>query len=328
MSKILGMGYCLPERRVDNVELAKDLGGTAEVERAVESCGVSSRHYAADGIGPSSLAKSAAEIALREAGIESSDIEFLIFATMTPDVTFPGAGCYLQDKLGCATVGALDVRAQCAGFLFALEIAEQFLSAGAYRRILVAAGDVHSSGLDFTAKAARITPLFGDGAAAMLLGDGGDALVALAIHTDATELERFWCEFPSSRRRPTRFLPEDLPLGKHFPALDADFVRREGTSKIVSAVGEIFSQGSVDRREVRRYFFQHVFREAALDAARELGVAEQTTVGGLDESHIASASLPIALCRARESGEVASGDLVCLATAGAGMNWGAALVRL
>jgi 3-oxoacyl-[acyl-carrier-protein] synthase-3 len=328
MSQILGMGYCLPERQVDNAELARELGGTPEVAVAIEACGVRSRRYASQGIGPSDLAKVAAETALEQASLDSKGVEFLVFATMTPDVTFPGAGCYLQHKLGCATIGALDLRAQCAGFLFALDVANQFLSAGAYRRVLVAAGEVHSSGLDFSSRAASVTPLFGDGAAAVLLGGEGRGIIEVVIHTDATDFERFWCEFPSSRRRPTRFLPEDLPRGKQFPVIDADYVRRDGKQKIVSAVEEVIEKNGTDRGTIGRFFLQHVFRDVALDAANELGVGDRTTVGGLDEGHVASASLPIALCRARDEGQVRPGDVVCLATAGAGMNWGAALLRL
>jgi 3-oxoacyl-[acyl-carrier-protein] synthase III len=324
--KILGMGHYLPTRRVDNHELARDIGrSAADIEK---ESGVRSRHYAADGEGPSALAKNAAEHAFREAGMTARDIEFVIFATMTPDVTFPGAGCYLQDKLGCGTVGALDLRAQCGGFLFALEVAAQFLTAGTYRRILLAAGDVHSSGLDFSPRGAAVTPLFGDGAAAMILGSEDDGVVETIVHTDASHFERFWCEFPSSRRLPTRFMPEDLPLGKHHPTIDAEATKRDGHTQIHAAVEEVLEKSGTRREDVRRYFFQHVFRGVALDAADSLGVKDRATVGGLDEGHVASASLPIALDRARGGGEVKAGDLVCLATAGSGANWGAALVRL
>lgn len=324
--KILGMGHYLPARRVDNQELARDLGcSPAEIQ---SKSGVRFRHYATEGHGPSDLAKSAAETALGEAGVSAADIDFLVFATMTPDVTFPGAGCYLQDKLGCRTVGALDLRAQCAGFLFALEIATQFLRAGTYRRILVAAGDVHSSGLDFSPRGALVTPLFGDGAAAVVLGGDDGGLLESVIHTDATHFERFWCEFPSSRRLPTRFLSGDLSLGKHYPAVDAEAVKKEGTAQMRAAVAEVLEKSGTRRDDVHRYFFQHLFRETALGVAESLGVVDRSAVGGLDEGHVASASLPIALSRARSNGDVRAGDLVCLATAGAGANSAAALVRL
>ena len=128
MPKILGMGYDLPERRVDNAELARELGRSAE--EIGERSGVTSRFYAGAGEGPSHFAARAAIGALAEASLAATDLEFLIFATMTPDVTFPGAGCYLQHKLGCETIGSLDVRAQCAGLVFALDVADRFLRSG------------------------------------------------------------------------------------------------------------------------------------------------------------------------------------------------------
>ena len=320
------MGHCLPLRRVDNQELARDLGcSAADIEKHT---GVRSRHYAADGQGPSDLAKGAAKGAFDEAAMSAADIEFLIFATMTPDVTFPGAGCYLQDKLGCGTIGALDLRAQCAGFLFALQVATQFLDAGTYRRVLIAAGDVHSSGLDFSPRGATVTPLFGDGAAAVILGGEGGGVVESIVHTDATHFERFWCEFPSSRRLPTRFMADDLSLAKHYPSVDAGAVRESGFTQMRAAVAEVLEKSGTRRDDVSRYFFQHLFRDVALRVADSLGVKNRSSVGGLEEGHIANASLPIALSRARSSGEVGAGDLVCLATAGSGANWGAALLRL
>jgi 3-oxoacyl-[acyl-carrier-protein] synthase-3 len=313
------MGYFLPSRRVaNNRDLAEDLGlSAAEIQRRT---GVRSRHYAEQGIGPSDLACRAAKIALAEAGLTSQDVEFLIFATMTPDVAFPGSGCYLQEKLGCGTVGALDLRAQCCGFLFALEVAEQFVRAGKYRRVLVAAAEVHSSGLDFSPRGAEVTPLFGDGGATVLL--------ASAIHTDATRFEQFWCEFPTSRRPPARFLSADLPLGRHYPHLDAVSVRHDGAVHIRAAIEEVLSNSGIQKQQVRRFFVQHVFRDAAFAALDALGVLDRATVGGEEEGHVAAASLPIALCRARERDQVNSGDIVCLATAGAGMNRAAALLRL
>src|SRR5207249_9805054 len=132
------------------------------------------------------------------------------------------------------------------------------------------------------------------------------------IHPEASRVEEFWCELPSSRRRPTRFLPQDLALGKHYPSIDADAVRREGLQRIRAAVEEVLSHSRVSSDAVHRFFLQHVYRDAALAAAEHLGVTARATVGGLDEGHIASASLPLALCRARQNGDVAAGDVVGL----------------
>lgn len=326
MPKILGTGEALPARRVENRELAARLG---RCEEDIEHrCGVRARYYAAAGEGPSDLACRAARGALQEAGLAPQELDFMIFATMTPDVTFPGAGCYLQHKLGCGTIGALDLRAQCGGFLFALEVAVQFLRAGAYRRILIAAGEVHSSGLDFSPRGGDVTPLFGDGAAAVVLGNAEEGAFDSVVHSDGTTLERFWCEFPSSRRAPTRLVAEDLRQGKHYPRIDAERVKRDGVEQISAAVDEVLRKAGVQKDAVARYLIHHLYPEVSEEVARKLGVSDRIAEIGREEGHVASASLPMALHRARRSGEVRSGDLVCLATAGSGANWGASLIRL
>lgn len=325
MPRIAGIGVALPARRVDNVELAPLLRRSAEeIERR---SGVSWRSWAADGEGPSDLARRAAAAALEQAKAGPADVELIVFATMTPDVTFPGSGCYLQDKLGCGTVGALDLRGQCAGFLFALETADQFVRAGAYRGVLIAAAEVHSSGLDLSPRGAEVTPLFGDGAAAVLLVPG-EGIVETVLHTDATRFERFWCEFPSSRRFPLRFTAEDLEAGRQFPRIDAEAVRRDGLEQICSAVAEVADRARVRIGEVKHAVLQHVFPDVARAAARKLGLEGRATIPGPEGGHVAAASLPIGLWRAIRSGRAEAGDLVCLATAGSGANWGATLLHL
>ena len=325
MPKILGMGFDLPERRVDNEELARELSRPAE---DINRSGVESRFYAAAGEGPSHFAARAATRALAEAKLASTELEFLIFATMTPDVTFPGSGCYLQNKLACETIGALDIRAQCAGLVFALDVADRFLRSGQYDRILVAGGDVHSSGLDFSPAGADVTPRYGDGAAVFVLGAEGDGILATVTHSDAREFDRFWCEFPSSRRRPVRFLPSDFAVGKHYPRIDDAYVRQSALEKIPAVVDEALAAANLRRQDVSRYVIQHIFPDVAEQAAGALGVRDRTSVGGRDGGHVASASLGITLCRDREAGRVSAGDVVCLATAGAGECWGAAVLRL
>src|SRR5262245_45109669 len=176
-------------------------------------------------MGPSGLGCEASRAALAPAGLEPADIDLIVFATMTPDIAFPGAGCFLQHKLGCRTVGALDVRAQCAGFLFALATADRFVRAGAATRVLVVGAEVHSSGLDYSLRGTAVTPWFGDGAGAVVLGAAETpGVLASVLHSDPTDLERFWCEFPASRHVPARMELEHLHAGAHFYRLDAERV--------------------------------------------------------------------------------------------------------
>src|SRR5215831_9655102 len=156
------------------------------------------RPIASDPGGPSDLAVPAAGAALAQAQLAPAAVAFLIFATQTPDVTFPGSACYLQDKLQLDTVGALDVRGQCAGFLMGLMIADSYLRAGIYPNVLLAAGEVHSAGLDYSEHGEAVARLYGDGAAVAVLGErAGAGLASVVCHADGEHHERFWIEYPS-----------------------------------------------------------------------------------------------------------------------------------
>src|SRR5690606_30004952 len=202
--RLLGIACHLPGDPVGNETLATALGTTPD-ELARET-GIAQRHHAADGQGPSDLALRAATDALAAAGTSVGELGLIVFATATPDVTFPGAACFLQDKLAAPTVGALDVRAQSAGFLCALDLALAFsrlpvpgaASDARYARVLIAAGEVFSAGLDFSPRGRVLTPRLADGASAVVVGTGGSGprVRALRWYTDGTLADRFWCEYP------------------------------------------------------------------------------------------------------------------------------------
>lgn len=289
------------------------------------------RPIVVDPKGASDLVLEPARQAAARAGTEIEDLDFLIFATMTPDVTFPGSACYLQDKIGAATVGALDVRAQCAGFLVGLHLADAFLSAGVYRRILLATSEIHSSGLDYGENGRQIAALYGDAAAAIVLGrnEGAAGLLAVTCHTDGRDYDRFWCEFPSSRQHPHRITAEDVEAGRHYPRLDFDFTLRFGREKLPQVVSEVLTQGGTTSDDVDCFFLSHILPEVVDASAKSLGIPPDRLVdAGAPHGHLTSATLPVALSEAVEAGRLGSGARVCLATCGAGAAWGAALVTL
>src|SRR5262249_8439527 len=155
----------------------------------VARTGVRRRHRAQPGDGPSDLGRQASLQALAAAGLGPEDVDLIVFATMTPDIAFPGSGCFLQHKLACRTVGALDIRAQCAGFLFALATGDRFVRAGAAERVLVVGAEVHTTALDYSPAGIDVTPRFGDGAGAVVLGPGaaagdGPRVLATVLHSD------------------------------------------------------------------------------------------------------------------------------------------------
>jgi 3-oxoacyl-[acyl-carrier-protein] synthase-3 len=327
-SAVLGCGRHLPPRTVTTQELAGALGssGAAITERS----GIARRHHAEPGLGPSDLGRAAAEAALADAGLEPADVDLIVFATMTPDIAFPGSGCFLQHKLGCRTVGAIDVRAQCAGFLFALATADRFVRAGRAGRVLVVGAEVHSTALDYTPRGAAVTPYFGDGAGAVVHGAAErPALLATALHSDPTDLERFWCEFPASRHFPARMTREAFRAGRHFYQLDAAAVHPQGEAALAGLTREVLERASVAPDAVALFVMHYLDPRVARRAAERAGLpAERTLATAESAGHVAAAGIPIALTEARADGRLTPGDLACCVAFGAGMSSGAALLRV
>jgi 3-oxoacyl-[acyl-carrier-protein] synthase-3 len=307
---IFGLGHYLP----------------AEVE-----CAGARRPIAVDPVGPSTLAVKAATHALEQAALTPDAIDFIIFATMTPDVTFPGSGCWFQRELGGRTTPALDIRAQCAGFVFGLSIADQFLRAGVYQRVLVAGAEVHSSGLDYSERGAPVARLFGDGAGVALVGrdDARPGIRSAVIHTDGRHHDRFWCEYPASRQHPLRMTVEDFRQGKHFPTVDLDSVRRFGEASLPEVIREALHAAGATLEQVDRFILCHVLPDVAETAANTLSIpAARLNVPAARHGHLAAAALPVALSEEVSSGRLGPGATVCLAASGAGYAWGAAVLTL
>jgi 3-oxoacyl-[acyl-carrier-protein] synthase-3 len=288
------------------------------------------RPIASEPGGPSDLALEPARQALAQAGLTPDAVEIVIFATMTPDVTFPGSACYFQDKFGLGTIGALDVRGQCAGFLTALMVADGYLRAGLYGNVLLATGEVHSSGLDYSERGESVARLYGDGAAVAVLGERADAgLAALVCHADGRHYERFWIEYPSSRQHPLRITVEDMRAGKHFPSLDVEHVERFGVERLPEVVREALAAAHTTVDGVDCFILSHVLPGVVERSATALRIpAAKLVTAGIAHGHLSAASLPVALNEARGAGRVGAGARVCLAACGAGYAWGAAVLTL
>jgi 3-oxoacyl-[acyl-carrier-protein] synthase-3 len=296
-SAALGWGRTLPERVISN----DDLAGLLDTSPAaiLAETGVSVRHWVEPGQGPSDLAVSAAQDALAAAGRAVGEVDMIVFATTTPDIAFPGAGCFLQDKLGCDTVGALDVRAQCAGFPYGLATADRFVRAGKARCVLLATGEVHSTSLERAPHGRGATPWFGDGAAVTVLGptDGAPGVLATVLHNDPSGYRRFWIEYPASQHYPARMDRPAFEQGRHFPVVDAAALAMDAEARLV-------------------------------EVSREALAAAGTSAEAESFGHVASAGPPMAIVDALADRRIGSGALVLVAAFGAGIAWGGAVLRL
>jgi len=309
-ARILGIGHYLPPE--------VDVGGVY-------------RPIALDPVGPSTLAVEATRGALAQAQLKPEAVDFIVFATMTPDAGFPGSGCFFQDEMGFATIGALDVRAQCAGFVFGLSIAEQFVNAGAYERVLVVGAEVHSAGLDYSDARGQVARLYGDGAGVALVGDSSPAgsIRAAVIHADGRHHREFWCEYPSGRQHPFRMTLEAFHAGKHFLILNADPVRRFGEESLSAVIHEVLAKAQMGVTNVDRFIIGHVFPDVAENVAQRLGVERaRLNVPARRYGHLTAAALPVALSEEVARGTLGPGATVCLAASGAGFAWGAAVITL
>jgi 3-oxoacyl-[acyl-carrier-protein] synthase III len=304
---LVGLGHHLPP-----------MSAVADVRRPVAGEG-----------GASDLVVPAVRAALAQANLAVDDVDFLVFATMTPDVTFPGAACYLQHKMQFGTIGAVDIRGQCAGFLFGLSVADQFIRAGRFGRVLLAASEVVTPELDYSEGGVRVARLFGDGAGAALLvpAEGESGLRSIVLHSDGRQYSRFWCEYPSSRRHP-RMTIEDFRAGRHFPQVDFEAVAQFGISALPAVIDEALDEAGLRRSAIDRFIIGHILPDVVDRVADQMGLGHRVINPSRSYGHLVAASLPVGLAAALATGEIARGAKVCLAACGAGFTWGAAVVQL
>jgi 3-oxoacyl-[acyl-carrier-protein] synthase-3 len=334
-ARILGLGFCLPEEQVANEALSEVLG--LDPGDILARCGIAIRHRAADGDGPSELARRAADAALAAAGMSVADVGLIVFATATPDVTFPGAACYLQRALGAPTVGALDVRAQSAGFVCGLDLAGQFGAIEAphggldprYNRVLVAAGEVLTSGLEYAPRGADMTPRFGDGAAVAIVGrgDSGPRIGPVRWYTEGELADRFWCEFPASWRYPLRIAEADFAAGRHYPRADLASLAPIAIDRIAAVAREVLDLRGWRASDLDLLIVDYVEPGVAAQAGKALGIApDRMRIPTAVFGHVLAAGLPIELARILPS--LAPGARVLLAAAGPGFTYGAATLEV
>jgi 3-oxoacyl-[acyl-carrier-protein] synthase III len=329
-ARILGTGSCVPDRVVTNQDLTQFMDTSDEW--IVERTGIRERRWVekGSGVGSSDLGAEAARRALSDAGVAASDLDLVVFATISPDHDFPGNGPILQRKLGIRAT-TLDVRQQCTGFLYGVSIADAYIRAGMAQHVLVVAGEVQSTGLDLSNRGRDMSVLFADGGGAAVIGpasDGERMILSSQLYTDGDHVEDLWCEFPSSKEHP-RLSPEAVAEGRHLPRMNGRVVFKHAAQRVADAVQKELAKNGVTIDDVA-LMVPHQANLRILEKIGEtLGLPSEKMMVNLDRyGNTTAASIPLALDEARRAGRVKAGDLVCLAAFGAGFAWGAALLRL
>ena len=319
---IVGVGFYVPEKILTNHDLEKMVETSDEWVRT--RTGISERRIAEKGTGTSDLAAKAASKALRQAGIQPEDIDLIIAATTTPDMPLPSCACLIQEKIGAVNAAALDLGAACAGFVYALVTAEQFIANGTYKTILVVGADLISSYIDWTDRSTCI--LFGDGAGAIVLKEtksGG--ILSSVLGSDGRHAELLKICAGGSRLPATA---ETVKAKSHYLQMTGSDVFKLAVRGMSDAVIKALEKAGIDKKEVA-CFIPHQANQRIIDAVAErLEVPEEKVFVNLQKyGNTSAASCIIALCEALEQGKIKKKDKVVFATFGSGLVWGAAVME-
>ncbi|MGZ5496585.1 MAG: 3-oxoacyl-ACP synthase III family protein [Candidatus Aminicenantales bacterium] len=326
---ITGTGHYVPPRIVTNQDLEKLMDTSDEWIR--ERSGIRERHHVEVGVGTSDLAIEASRRAMAAAGVEPSSIDFVIAATLSPDHYFPGIGVLVQAKLGLGTTGALDVRNQCSGFLYALSAADQYIRAGTYKRILLVAAEIQSTNLDFSDKGRDMSVLFGDGAGAVILEPGteddGRGILSTHLYADGNFASDLWMEKPCPADNPT-FQKAFFDEGRFFPRMEGRRVFVNACQRMPEAIRAGLEQNGLAIENIDVLIPHQANDRISLMVAKGLKIPVEKVIRNIDRfGNTTAASIPIALDEAVRSGRIKRGDLVALTAFGSGYTWASAFIR-
>ncbi|MBN7815760.1 3-oxoacyl-ACP synthase III family protein [Algoriphagus pacificus] len=328
-SKILGVGHCVPERIVTNEELSQMMD--TNNEWIVERTGIEQRRWFTPGVDTvTSLSKKATEIALERAGIEAKELDFIVFATITPDYYVPGNGVLLQRELGIPGIGALDIRNACSGFIYALSVADQFIKTGMYRRILVVGAEIQSSGLDKSNEGRSSAVIFADGAGAVVLGvseNENSGILSTHLHADGTYAEELYCKDPGSSRE-DRFSKELFDSGSFFLKMNGNVVFKHAIVRFIEVINEALEKNNLTKESIDLLVPHQANLRISQYIQQKLKFPDEKVFNNIMHlGNTTGATIPIALSEAWEQGRIKEGDLICLAAFGSGFTWASALLR-
>ncbi|MFO7589175.1 MAG: beta-ketoacyl-ACP synthase III [Gemmatimonadota bacterium] len=327
-TEFLSTGFYVPERVVTNAELETYMDTSDEWIR--QRSGIEERRWCAEGEGGSDMAKVATERALEKMGMEADGIDCIVLATVSPDHFFPGTGVFLQRKLGLKDIPCLDVRNQCTGFLYGLEVADAFIRTGRYRRILLVGTEIHSTGLQVNTEGRDTAVLFGDGAGVAILGPTDDpdrGVLAVRNHADGAHAEKLWAPAPACIKMPF-ISKEDIDAGLARPYMEGREVFKHAVNRMPEAIHEVLAEAGYTIDEVALVIPHQANLRISEMVQRRLGLSDDRIYNNIMRyGNTTAATIPIALAEAVDEGRVKRGDLVAFTAFGSGFTWGGALVR-
>ncbi|MBK5098967.1 MAG: ketoacyl-ACP synthase III [Gemmatimonadetes bacterium] len=327
-TEFISTGYYVPERVVTNLELEDYMDTSDDWIR--KRSGIEERRWCKEGQGGSDMAKVATERALEKAGMEADEIDCIVVATISPDYFFPGTGVFLQRKLGLSEIPCFDLRNQCSGFLYALQVADAFIRLGQYRRILLVGTEIHSTGLQVNDVGRDTAVLFGDGAGVAILGPTDDeerGVLAVRTHADGNFAEKLWAPAPACIKNP--FIShQDIDDMLVRPFMTGKEVFRHAVTRMPEAIHEVLDEAGLTLDQIDMVIPHQANLRISEMVQRRLGLSDDKIYNNIMRyGNTTAASIPIALSEAVDEGKIERGDLVAFTAFGSGFTWGGALVR-
>jgi 3-oxoacyl-[acyl-carrier-protein] synthase-3 len=325
---IVALGAHVPDRVVTNDELSRLMDTSDAWIR--ERTGIEERRWVGEGTGNSDLALAATRQALDRAGWKATDIEAIVYASLSPDHMFPGDGCFLNAKLGIPGVPALDIRNQCTGFIYGLSVADAWIRAGVYKRILLVGSELHSTGLDLTTRGRDVSVIFGDGAGAALLeatDEPGRGVLSCQLHADGRHAKVLWTDAPGSSYHP-RVQARMIEDGSVYAQMEGQKVFKNAIARMPEVVRAVLDQNGLKTTDLKLLIPHQANLRISQMVQRSLELRDDQVFNNIMKyGNTTAASIPLCLDEAVRARGVKRGDLIGLAAFGAGFTWGAALLR-
>lgn len=328
-SRIIGTGHYVPEHIVTNHDLEKIMDTTNDW--IVERTGIHERRWfdpEKDTV--ANMATKASKKALKNAGLDAKDVDFIVFATITPDYFFPGSGVLMQRELGLQGIGALDIRNACSGFIYALSVADQFIKTGMYKTILVVGAEIQSSALDKSTEGRSSSVIFADGAGAVVLQaskDKNKGILSTHLHADGDYAEELYVKDPGSSRKVR--LSKTLLDGTTFNlTMNGNTVFKHAVVRFSEVIHEALAKNQLQKEDIDLLIPHQANLRISQFVQKQMNLPEEKIFNNIMYfGNTTAASIPIALSEAYEKGRVKDNDIICLAAFGSGFTWASALIR-
>jgi 3-oxoacyl-[acyl-carrier-protein] synthase-3 len=329
-SKIAGLGHYVPERVVTNQEL-EALMDTSNAW-IIERTGIEERRFfdhTKDTC--ANMGAKASLMALERAGVAVEEVDFIVFATISPDYFFPGSGVLMQRDLGLSgkAIGALDIRNACSGFIYGLSVADQFIRSGMYKNVLVVGAEIQSSAMEFSDRQRHISVIFGDGAGAALMqpAEEGKGVLSTHLHSDGTFAEELYVKDPGSSRK-DRLTPE-MTDGESVRAhMNGNLVFKHAIVRFQEVILEALETHGLSTTDIDLLVPHQANLRISSFVGQKLKLPEEKVYNNIQRyGNTTGASIPLAMSEAWEEGKIKDGDLICLAAFGSGFTWASALIR-